>query len=183
MQATHEQQMAALGQHYQRALQDLTTYLGAQIPRAHQAELPPLLFAPPPILVPTPFSIPVSILPIALAYVAILHVLMRSLALCAGTVGGFELDSTCQPSTRPFSTARVPAYPTHPTRSYPWPTQTYQLQRWYSCPPPPPQQGYSYPPPPPQQGHSGPASTPPANYRQTDWSPWEQGWGLWGSWG
>jgi hypothetical protein len=133
--------MAALGKHYQRALQDLTTYLGAQIPRAHQAELPPLLFAPPPILVPTPFSIPVSILPIALAYVAILHVLMRSLALCAGTVGGFELDSTCQPSTRPFSTARVPAYPTHPTRSYPWPTQTYQLQRGYSCPPPPPQQG------------------------------------------
>jgi hypothetical protein len=29
MQATHEQHMAALGQHYQRTLLDLTTYLRA----------------------------------------------------------------------------------------------------------------------------------------------------------
>jgi hypothetical protein len=42
-------------------------------------------------------------------------VLMRSLVLCAGTVGGFEPDSSkWQPSTGPFSTARVPGSPDLP---------------------------------------------------------------------
>ena len=116
MQATHEQQMAALGQHYQRALLDLTTYLRAQISGAQQVELPPSLFAPPPI---PPFPALISILPVALACAGILHVLMRSLVLYVGTVSGFEPDSRCQLSTGPFSTARVPGLPHLPDTAVP----------------------------------------------------------------
>jgi hypothetical protein len=92
-------------QHYQRQLADLTGYFHSQIPGTQ--EPPPSLFAPPPILVPAPVQAPVSILPIALACVAILQVLITSLGLCAGAIGRFEPDSRYQPSTRSFSTPRL----------------------------------------------------------------------------
>jgi hypothetical protein len=97
--AAHQQQMAALMQHYQRQLVNLTGYFQSQIPGTQ--EPPALLFAPPPAPVPAP----VSILLVALACAAILQVLITSLGLCAGTVGGFEPDSRWQPSTGSFSIA------------------------------------------------------------------------------
>ena len=95
MAVAHQRQLAAVTQHYQRQMQDFAAYFrGLQIPGMQQHELPASIFAPPPFPVPTPIATPVSILPVALACAAILQVLMRSLILCAGTVGGFEPDSS-----------------------------------------------------------------------------------------
>jgi hypothetical protein len=102
--AAHQQQIAALTRHYQRQLADLTGYFCSQIPGTQE---PPLLFAPPPIPVPAPVQAPVSILLVALACAAILQVLITSLGLCAGAIGGFEPDSRYQPSTGSFSTPRL----------------------------------------------------------------------------
>jgi hypothetical protein len=64
--------------------------------------------------VSAPVPAPVSILPIALACVVILQVLITSLGLCGGTVGGFEPDSRWQPSTGSFSTAQLASLPDLP---------------------------------------------------------------------
>jgi hypothetical protein len=84
--AAHREHLAAIAQHYQRQLVD-------QIPGTQ--EPPPSLFAPPPVPLPVPVPGPVSIFPVALACAVILQVLIISLGLCAGTVGGFEPDSGC----------------------------------------------------------------------------------------
>jgi hypothetical protein len=89
----HQQQLAAVTQFYQRQLADLAGFVRSQLPGTQ--ELPPSLFAEPPLPVPAPVPGPVSILPVALVCAAILQVLITSLGLCAGSVGGFEPDSRC----------------------------------------------------------------------------------------
>jgi hypothetical protein len=110
--ANHQQQLAAVALHYQCQLANLIGYFWSQI--LGTQEPPPSLFAPPPVPLPVPAPGPVSIFPVALAYAAILQVLITSLGLCAGTVGGFEPDSRCQPSTGSFSTAWLATLPELP---------------------------------------------------------------------
>jgi hypothetical protein len=101
--AAHQQNLAAVAGHYQRQIADPARFVKSEFP--DEQELPPSLFAAPPLPVPAPVHATVSILPFALACAAILQVLITSLVLCAGSVGGFEPDSRCYPSTGSFSTA------------------------------------------------------------------------------
>jgi hypothetical protein len=90
--STHQEQLVALTQHYQRQLADLSLHFWAQIPG--KQEPPASIFAPPLVVpLPVPLSGQVSTMPVALACTASLQVLITPLGLCAGTVGGFELDS------------------------------------------------------------------------------------------
>jgi hypothetical protein len=78
---------------YQRQIADLVGFVKSKFP--DEQELPPSLFAAPPLPVPAPVHASVSILPFALAFAAILQVLIKSLVLCTGSVSGFEPDSMC----------------------------------------------------------------------------------------
>jgi hypothetical protein len=91
--AAHQQSLAAMAGHYQRQIADLAGFVKSKF--SDEQELPPSLFAAPQLLVPHPVHALVSILPFALACAAILQVLITSLVLSAGSVGGFEPDSRC----------------------------------------------------------------------------------------
>jgi hypothetical protein len=68
--AAHQQSLAAMAGHYQRQIADLAGFVKSKFP--DEQELPPSLFAAPPLPVPPPVHTPVSILPFALACAAIL---------------------------------------------------------------------------------------------------------------
>jgi hypothetical protein len=100
--AAHQQNLAVVAGHYQRQIADLAGFVKSKFP--DEQELPPSLFAAPPLPVPAHVHASVSILTFALTCAAIMQVLITSLVLCAGSVGRFEPDSRCYPSTGSFST-------------------------------------------------------------------------------
>jgi hypothetical protein len=131
--------------------------------------------------VPPPVHAPVSILSFALACAAILQILITSLVLCAGSVGGF---SNPTPGASP-PPGLSPQHPTYPTQPYTWapPSQTYsswpgaQMQRG----PRPPYWHYD-----PPQG-SGCAATATTSVRVVcvgarwgRWDLWGRRWDPWG---
>jgi hypothetical protein len=91
--AAHQQNLAVVAGHYQRQIADLASFVKSKFP--DEQELPPSLFVAPPLPVPAPVHTSVSILPFSLACAAILQVLITSLVLCVGSVGGFEPESRC----------------------------------------------------------------------------------------
>lgn len=59
--AAHQQSLAVMAGHYQRQIADLAGFVKSKFP--DEQELPPSLFAAPPLPVPPPVHAPVSILP------------------------------------------------------------------------------------------------------------------------
>jgi hypothetical protein len=111
--AAHQQSLAAMAGNYQRQIADLAGFVKSKFP--DEQELPPSLFAAPPLPVPPPVHAPMSILSFALACAAILQVLITSLVLCAGSVGGFEPTPGASP---PLGLS--PQHPTYHTQPYTW---------------------------------------------------------------
>jgi hypothetical protein len=71
-------ELSGNGRAYQRQIADLAGFVKSKFP--DEKELPPSLFAAPPLPVPAPVHAPVSILPFALPCAAILQVLITSLS-------------------------------------------------------------------------------------------------------
>ncbi|XP_021301420.1 extensin-like [Sorghum bicolor] len=116
VEAAHQAHLAALTEHHQRQMADLASFLRTQ----HQQDLPPSLFAPPPVPVPAPVQRP---------------------APSAGS------NPTPSPPLGASPTQQgwpgYPTYPTYPTQPFTWGPPPPQSQGYSSWPGAQTQQGPS----------------------------------------